>query len=60
MEQYLKQRLVPDSKALDIRQVDVSTGRFFEDNTSVYVITFTRQGVLLFCDRKTRDVVVGA
>ena len=26
----------------------------------MYVITFTTQGVLLFCDRKTRDVVIGA
>jgi len=60
MEQYLKQGLVPDSKVLDIRQVDVSTGRFLEDNTPVYVITFTRQEVLLFCDHKTRDRVVGA
>lgn len=60
MEQYLKQGLVPDSKVLDIRQVDVSTGRFLEDNTPVYVITFTTQEVLLFRDRKTRDVVIGA
>ena len=60
MEQYLKQGLAPDSKVLDIRQVDVSTGRFLEDNTPVYVITFTTQEVLLFRDRKTREVVVGA
>ena len=60
MEQYLKQGLAPDSKVLDIRQVDVSTGRFLEDNTPVYVITFTTQEVLLFRNRKTREVVVGA
>ena len=36
------------------------TGRFLEDNTPVYVITFTTQEVLLFQNRKTRDVVVGA
>ena len=60
MEQYLKQGLAPDSKVLDIRQVDVSTGRFLEDNTPVYVITFTTQEVLLFRDRKTREVAVGA
>jgi hypothetical protein len=60
MEQYLRQGLAPDSKVLDIRQVDVSTGRFLEDNTPVYVITFTTQEVLLFRDRKTREVVVGA
>jgi len=60
MEQYVKQGLVPDSKVLDIRQVDVSTGRFLEDNTPVYVITFTTQEVILFRDHKTRDVVVGA
>jgi mitochondrial import inner membrane translocase subunit TIM44 len=60
MEQYLKQGLAPDSKVLDIRQVDVSTGRFLEDNTPVYVITFTTQEVLLFRDRKTREVMIGA
>jgi mitochondrial import inner membrane translocase subunit TIM44 len=60
MEQYLRQGLVPDSKVLDIRQVDVSTGRFLEDDIPVYVITFTTQEVLLFRDRKTREVVVGA
>lgn len=60
MEQYLRQGLAPDSKVLDIRQVDVSTGRFLEDNTPVYVITFTTQEVLLFRDRKTREVAVGA
>src|SRR6266702_2703830 len=60
MEQYLRQGLQPDSKVLDIRQVDVSTGRFLEDNTPVFVITFTTQEVLLFRDRKTREVVVGA
>ena len=60
MEQYLRQGLAPDSKVLDIRQVDVSTGRFLEDNTPVYVITFTTQEVLLFRDRKTREVVIGA
>ena len=60
MEHYLKQGLVPDSKVLDIRQVDVSTGRILKDNTPLFVITFTTQEVLLFRDRKTRDVVVGA
>ncbi|KAH9074779.1 mitochondria import inner membrane translocase TIM44 subunit [Lactarius deliciosus] len=54
MEQYLRQGMQPDSK------VDVSTGRFLEDNTPVFVITFTTQEVLLFRDRKTREVVVGA
>ena len=38
----------------------MSTVRFLEDNTLVYVIMFTTQEVLLFRDRKTRDVVVGA
>ena len=60
MEQYLRQGMKPDSKVLDIRQVDVSTGRFLEDNTPVFVITFTTQEVLLFRDRKSGEVVVGA
>ncbi|KAI9511400.1 hypothetical protein F5148DRAFT_1274270 [Russula earlei] len=60
MEQSPWQGLVPDSQVLDIRQVDVSTGCFPEDCTPVYAITFTTQEVLLFRDRKTRDVVIGA
>ena len=60
MEQYHKRGLVPDSKVLDIWQMDVSTNRFLEDNAPVYVITFTMQEVLLLRDRKTRDVVIGA
>ncbi|KAI0272612.1 hypothetical protein BC834DRAFT_966609 [Gloeopeniophorella convolvens] len=60
MEQYLRQGLTPDSKVLDIRQVDVSAGRFLEDGIPVFVITFTTQEVLLFRDRKTREVAVGA
>jgi hypothetical protein len=60
MEQYVRQGLKPDSKVLDIRQVDVRNGRFLEDNTPVFVITFTTQEVLLFRDRKTGEVVVGA
>lgn len=60
MEGCLKQGLVPDSRVLDIRWADVSTGRFLEDNTSVHVITFTMQEVLLFRDRMMYDVVVSA
>ncbi|KAH9042474.1 hypothetical protein EDB85DRAFT_2139054 [Lactarius pseudohatsudake] len=60
MERYLRQGMQPDSKVLDIRQVDVSTGRFLEDNMPVFVIMFTAQEVLLFRDRKSREVVVGA
>jgi import inner membrane translocase subunit TIM44 len=60
MEQHLKQGLAPDSKVLDIWQLDVSTGRFLEANTPVYMIMFTTQEVLLFRDRKTREVMVGA
>ena len=56
----MRQGMKPDSKVLDIRQVDVSSGRFLEDNTAVFVITFTTQEVLLFRDRKTGEVVVGA
>ncbi|TFY83168.1 hypothetical protein EWM64_g858 [Hericium alpestre] len=48
MEQYLRQGLVSDSKVLDIRQVDVNTGKFLENNVPVFVITFATQEVLLF------------
>ncbi|KAI0047229.1 TIM44 subunit of mitochondria import inner membrane translocase [Auriscalpium vulgare] len=60
MEQYLRQGLVSDSKVLDIRQVDVSAGKFLEDTIPVFVITFTTQEVLMFRNVATNEIVVGA
>ncbi|KAI0065595.1 mitochondria import inner membrane translocase TIM44 subunit [Artomyces pyxidatus] len=60
MEQYLKQGLVSDSKVLDIRQVDVSAGKFLENNVPVFVITFVTQEVLLFRNVATGEIAVGA
>lgn len=44
---------------LDIRQVDVTSGKIMENDVPVLVVTCTTQEVLLFRDRKTREVVVG-
>ncbi|KAI0741432.1 mitochondria import inner membrane translocase TIM44 subunit [Daedaleopsis nitida] len=60
MEQYLKQGMISDSKVLDIRQVDVSTGKILENDVPVFVITFATQEILLFRDAKTGKIVVGA
>ncbi|CDO77668.1 hypothetical protein BN946_scf184969.g19 [Trametes cinnabarina] len=60
MEQYLKQGLISDSKVLDIRQVDVSTGKILEGDIPVFVVTFATQEMLLFRNAKTGEVVVGA
>lgn len=60
MEQYLRQGLVSDSKVLDIRQVDVSSGKILENNVPVFVVTFATQEVLLFKNAKTAEIVVGA
>ncbi|KAI0352354.1 mitochondria import inner membrane translocase TIM44 subunit [Trametes cingulata] len=60
MEQYLKQGLISDSKVLDIRQVDVSTGKILENDIPVFVITFATQEILLFRNVKTGEIVVGA
>ncbi|KAI0629235.1 mitochondria import inner membrane translocase TIM44 subunit [Trametes polyzona] len=60
MEQYLKQGLISDSKVLDIRQVDVSTGKILENDIPVFVITFATQEMLLFRNAKTGEIVVGA
>ncbi|KAA1470327.1 mitochondria import inner membrane translocase TIM44 subunit [Dentipellis sp. KUC8613] len=60
MEQYLRQGLVSDSKVLDIRQVDVSAGKFLENNIPVFVITFATQEVLLFRNVATGEIAVGA
>ena len=60
MEQYLKQGLISDSKVLDIRQVDVSSGKILENNIPVFVITFATQEMLLFRNAKTREIIVGS
>ncbi|TFY72009.1 hypothetical protein EVG20_g993 [Dentipellis fragilis] len=60
MEQYLRQGLVSDSKVLDIRQVDVSAGKFLENNVPVFIITFATQEVLLFRNVATGEIAVGA
>jgi mitochondrial import inner membrane translocase subunit TIM44 len=62
MDQYLKSGLVSDSKVLDIRQVDITSGKLLEvsDTTlPVFVVTFNTQEVLLFRNAKTKEVVVG-
>ncbi|KZT59051.1 TIM44 subunit of mitochondria import inner membrane translocase [Calocera cornea HHB12733] len=60
MEQYLRQGLVSDSKVLDIRQVDLTTGRILENDVPVFVVTFATQEILLFRNAKSGEVVVGA
>ncbi|KAF7317021.1 Mitochondrial import inner membrane translocase subunit TIM44 [Mycena chlorophos] len=60
MEQYLKHGLVSDSKVLDIRQVDVSTGKILDNEIPVFVISFSTQEVLLFRNAVTREIVEGA
>lgn len=59
MEQYLKQGLVSDSRVLDIRQVEVSTGKILENNVPVFVVTFATQEMLIFRNAKSREIVIG-
>ncbi|KAL0065170.1 protein translocase subunit [Marasmius tenuissimus] len=60
MEVYLKQGLISESKVLDIRQVDVHTGKVLDNNIPVFIIQFNTQEVLLFRNAKTSEVAVGA
>jgi len=48
-----------DSKVLDIRQVDVTSGKIMENDIPVLIVTCTTQEVLIFRDRKTQEIVVG-
>jgi mitochondrial import inner membrane translocase subunit TIM44 len=62
MDRYLKSGLVRDSKVLDIRQVDITSGKLLEVNDTtllVFVVTFNTQEVLLFQNAKTGQIVVG-
>jgi import inner membrane translocase subunit TIM44 len=60
MGQYIKQGLVSDSKILDIKHVDVNTGKMLENNVPVFLVTFATQELLLFRNAKSGEVVVGS
>ena len=60
MGQYIKQGLVSDSKILDIKHVDVNTGKMLENNIPVFLVTFATQELLLFRNAKSGAVVVGS
>ncbi|THG94449.1 hypothetical protein EW026_g7024 [Hermanssonia centrifuga] len=60
MEQYLKQGLISDSKVLDIRQVEVMSGKILENDIPVFVVTFATQEMVLFKNAKTGEIIVGA
>ncbi|KAH7105845.1 import inner membrane translocase subunit tim44 [Auriculariales sp. MPI-PUGE-AT-0066] len=60
LEVYLKQGLISSSKVLDIRNVDIASGKIIENEIPVWVVQFTTQEVLMFRDAKTGDVTVGA
>jgi len=60
LEVYLKQGLISSSKVLDIRNVDISSGKVLENEQPVLVVQFVTQEVLLFRNAKTGEVAVGA
>ncbi|WWC73315.1 uncharacterized protein I206_107282 [Kwoniella pini CBS 10737] len=60
MGEYTKKGLVSDSKILDIKHVDVTSGKMLENNVPVFVITFATQEQLLFRSAKTGEVIVGS
>lgn len=60
MGQYTKQGLVSDSKILDIKNVDINTGKMLENNVAVFLVTFETQELLLFRSAKTGEAVVGS
>lgn len=60
MGQYVKQGLVSDSRILDIKHVDISTGKLLENNVPVFLVTFASQEQLVFRSAKTGEVVVGS
>ncbi|GJJ11255.1 hypothetical protein Clacol_005487 [Clathrus columnatus] len=61
MEQYLTQGLISDSKVLDIRNVDISSGKILEDSDiPVWVVTFSTQEMLIFRNARSKEIVIGA
>jgi import inner membrane translocase subunit TIM44 len=51
---------MPDSKILDLRNVDLHTARLLPDTSiPVLVISFSTQEVIVFRDRITKEIVFG-
>lgn len=59
MSQYTKQGLVSSSRILDIKHVDISTGKMLENNVPVFLVTFATQEILCFRKAKTGEAVIG-
>ncbi|EJD47973.1 import inner membrane translocase subunit tim44 [Auricularia subglabra TFB-10046 SS5] len=60
LEVYLKQGLISDSKVLDIRNVDIVSGKILDNELPVLIVQFATQEVLLFRKAKTGEIAVGA
>jgi import inner membrane translocase subunit TIM44 len=59
LSQYTKQGLVSQSRILDIKHVDISTGKMLENNIAVFLVTFATQEVVCWKKAKTGEVVLG-
>lgn len=59
IQPYIQKGLVPDSRVLDIRGVDVQAVKVLENDTNVFVISFRTQEIINFRDPKTGEIVVG-
>ena len=59
MSQYTKQGLISSSRILDIKHVDISTGKLLENNIPVFLVTFATQEILCFKKAKTGEIAVG-
>ncbi|KAG9006115.1 protein translocase subunit [Tulasnella sp. JGI-2019a] len=60
MEQYVRQGLISESRVLDIKHVEIATGKMLEDEVPVLTVTFATQEVLMFRNAKTAEIAVGA
>ncbi|KAG8861395.1 protein translocase subunit [Tulasnella sp. 330] len=60
MEQYARQGLISESRVLDIKHVEIATGKILEDEIPVLTVTFATQEVLVFRNAKTGEIAVGA
>ncbi|GAA98361.1 uncharacterized protein L969DRAFT_334238 [Mixia osmundae IAM 14324] len=60
IQPYLSKGLVPDSRVLDIRGVDIAAAKVLENETNVFVVSFRTQEITAFRDPKTGEVAAGS
>lgn len=55
----MAQGLVSDSRIIELRNVDIASGKLLENDIPVFIVGFMTQEIVTFREQKTGNVVFG-